>query len=388
MTEHRVARNAFELLRLANFLSRPSEAAVQALLLLGIVLQNNLLPDSAWALIGTTIRLAQSLGLDALGNRNSVPGQSEVVKQKLWWAVIWQETLLSMCFGRPSSLYSRLGDPPVAPNADNTGLGLAEAMHAIIKIVGDTLDPSLVSSQKSRVVAAISKIEDLDAKVSSKLMHKAQCRNLGDRLKMSALSIHRNFVASYLLQLAIRESDDLEEKKKLIERCRITSSMAARAFVDFASFSVLPLRFWSYLHNALGSIILRGFLGELDEQTRDLQRDLLNILRKVDKQSGRIGPRALDHHSNALATLEAIYRTSSSKDTESAGRLGRAAESQNQFTLIDQSGTEKESLYDPMIWMQKDGTSVDLDDIWSSYFANPLLQGNEFNFVDLLQPEP
>ncbi|UDD57340.1 hypothetical protein AFCA_004842 [Aspergillus flavus] len=60
---HDLARRSFQALRLANFLFRPSLDVVQALLVLDNMFQNNGQSDAAWALLGTTVRLAQTIGL-------------------------------------------------------------------------------------------------------------------------------------------------------------------------------------------------------------------------------------------------------------------------------------------------------------------------------------
>lgn len=57
------ARRSFDCLRLANFLFQPSLDIIQALLIVGNTLQNMGQSDAAWALLGTTIRLAQTMGL-------------------------------------------------------------------------------------------------------------------------------------------------------------------------------------------------------------------------------------------------------------------------------------------------------------------------------------
>jgi hypothetical protein len=59
-----VAKNAFHCLRLSNYFLRPTERSIQTLLLLSRVLQNDLQPEAAWALLGTAIRLAASIGID------------------------------------------------------------------------------------------------------------------------------------------------------------------------------------------------------------------------------------------------------------------------------------------------------------------------------------
>lgn len=54
---------AFEALQAMNYLSQPYKEAIQALLLIGNVLQNDMKPQAAWSLAGMTIRLAQCLGI-------------------------------------------------------------------------------------------------------------------------------------------------------------------------------------------------------------------------------------------------------------------------------------------------------------------------------------
>jgi hypothetical protein len=58
-----IAQHAFELLEASDYLAQPSKEALQTLLLLGNVLQNEMKPQAAWALGGTTVRLAQCLGI-------------------------------------------------------------------------------------------------------------------------------------------------------------------------------------------------------------------------------------------------------------------------------------------------------------------------------------
>ena len=57
------ATHALESLTVINYLAEPSKEVLQTLLLIGNVLQNDMKPQAAWALGGTTIRLAQCLGI-------------------------------------------------------------------------------------------------------------------------------------------------------------------------------------------------------------------------------------------------------------------------------------------------------------------------------------
>ncbi len=49
-------------LRLASFMSRPTTTVIEALLLIGLYLANSGRYWESWALFGSTVRLAQTIG--------------------------------------------------------------------------------------------------------------------------------------------------------------------------------------------------------------------------------------------------------------------------------------------------------------------------------------
>ena len=98
---------SFHFLRLGNFLlrfvvsritcpscrltpSRPNLDSIQAMLMTGFVLLNDMKAEASWALLGLTCRLAQSLGLhrsvhiDSRSSPDTVKG--EMSRRKLWYA--------------------------------------------------------------------------------------------------------------------------------------------------------------------------------------------------------------------------------------------------------------------------------------------------------------
>lgn len=83
---YKSARRSFQALRLANFLLRPSLDIVQSLLILGNTLQNNGQSDAAWALLGTTVRLAQTLGLHTERGISHWPEHAKQKAKLLWYA--------------------------------------------------------------------------------------------------------------------------------------------------------------------------------------------------------------------------------------------------------------------------------------------------------------
>ena len=83
-----LVQTAFHCLRLSNFLIRPSLESLQALLILGFVLANDMKAEASWALTGLTCRLAQALGLHRGPNENgraSGPDANDLPRRKLWY---------------------------------------------------------------------------------------------------------------------------------------------------------------------------------------------------------------------------------------------------------------------------------------------------------------
>lgn len=83
---------SFHCLRLSNFLIRPSLESLQALLILGFVLANDMKAEASWALIGLTCRLAQALGLHRGPHENArvpQPTASDLPRRKLWCVILF-----------------------------------------------------------------------------------------------------------------------------------------------------------------------------------------------------------------------------------------------------------------------------------------------------------
>ncbi|KAI4279492.1 MAG: hypothetical protein LQ337_000193 [Flavoplaca oasis] len=120
-TECRMA-NAFiaasmQCLRLASFCNRPKLLTVETLVMLGPYLTNSGRFLDAWALFGTTIRLAQSIGLHRDPERLNppVPAKEAAARRGLWWWIMYMDQQYSITLGRPLGI-SSMGDcPPPEP---------------------------------------------------------------------------------------------------------------------------------------------------------------------------------------------------------------------------------------------------------------------------------
>ncbi|KAI9796182.1 MAG: hypothetical protein M1833_006433, partial [Piccolia ochrophora] len=123
---------AMQALRLASFMNRPTLLGIQTLIMIGPYLTNSGKFLDAWALFGTTIRLAQSIGL----HRNpkyldpAPPLRECSIRQALWWWMLHMDQQYSMTLGRPLGI-SGIGDcpPPEPLSTDPVILRLSEYIN-------------------------------------------------------------------------------------------------------------------------------------------------------------------------------------------------------------------------------------------------------------------
>ncbi|GAM85151.1 hypothetical protein ANO11243_031550 [Dothideomycetidae sp. 11243] len=106
---------SMQALRQSSFSCQPTLISVQAMVLICSYLASDGRALDAWTLLGTTIRMAQALGL----HRNPktlepLPSLRESgIRKKLWWQLLHMDQQYSMALGRPLGI-SAIGDCPFA----------------------------------------------------------------------------------------------------------------------------------------------------------------------------------------------------------------------------------------------------------------------------------
>ncbi|KAL4976014.1 hypothetical protein BDW66DRAFT_159949 [Aspergillus desertorum] len=271
------ARRSFQALRLANFLFRPSLDVVQSLLILGNTLQNNGQSDAAWALLGTTVRLAQTLGVHTERGISRWPEHAKQKAKSLWSMTVWQDSLLSLCYDRPPIVSTRGWTPDV---------------HSLSQL------------------------------------------NTFEHL---ALRMHVSFCVSALCRPAIRTSPQSSEDSRYISlrtRARESLVVASKAFLDFKALSVVPLRTWSMVHTVISSTLLLCTWQETrdDPECRDLQQRVIGVFSGAngkDTGSSDYSQWLSARHIRALITLRQTLKQRSSVGTVNQGHGQRPA---NDFT--------------------------------------------------------
>ncbi|KAL3493378.1 hypothetical protein BJX62DRAFT_235450 [Aspergillus germanicus] len=313
------ARRSFHALRLANFLFRPSLDAVQALLILGNTLQNNGQSDAAWALLGTTVRLAQTLGIHTERGIAHWPEHAKQKGKSLWSMTVWQDSLLSLCYDRPPIVSTR-GWAPDAVSSQSE-LSYMNVMHYLCWIALRIISLNeLGDPQPQSNLTLLAELDSTYARAQPHLLDRSSCRNLQQHLEHLALRMHTSFCVSVLCRPALKSrsgSIDPHTFETLRYRAKASLIDAAKAFLDFQALSVVPLRTWSMVHTVLSSTLLLCIWPETreDPECRDLQQRAIEVFSGgsssgKDTANSEYSQWLSTRHIRALVTLRQSLRKS------------------------------------------------------------------------------
>ncbi|KAK5991489.1 hypothetical protein PT974_09772 [Cladobotryum mycophilum] len=311
-------QRSFEALRLANFMLRPSFDVVQALLVIGNCLQDYGQSDGSWVLLGTTVRLAQAMGLHTQSTEQ-LRGIECEKSRKIWEVVTRQDCLLSLCHGRPPIVSKRYWTNPFGqPKPD---LSLSEMMRGIVSV---TLDILAADSQPDcdASVELIAKLDEYQSRAAPHLQSRQNCTILQHHNEHLALRIHMGFFTSLLCRPVLaRGCNPIDHPSAmiLIARARDSLMSTARAFVDLQNISILPMRTWSMIHAALSATILLSMweVTRNDPESRAVQQRVVEAFSRAAQEDDETGVTDASSnnshwlsvsHARALVALQSALR--------------------------------------------------------------------------------
>ncbi|TVY51187.1 hypothetical protein LCER1_G007576 [Lachnellula cervina] len=298
--------------------------------------QNDMKPEAAWMLLGTTARMAQSLGLHE--NQKDSPSP----RTKLWEALVWQDSLLSLCFDRP---------PVTTPSMSSTQLvgelRYQDAMNLLcdrtLRTIRDRANgnsPNFVG-----ILESVYKIEEIHQNSIANTAGHSRL-SISKRSEMFALSLHISFVIAWICRPALANSRSPEQSSEtqliLVEKCHTNLLGCIRAFVRLYSINKLSSRSWPIIHNGLSSALLLGLLGATNTnlEVRQLQGDILDILSaESDDEDGQEQPvggniELSAPHARALAVLRRLYNNSAADPVQNGGLDAGRLIQEDQFQPI------------------------------------------------------
>ncbi|KAK4031515.1 fungal-specific transcription factor domain-containing protein [Parachaetomium inaequale] len=302
--------SSFQCLRLSNFFNRPDLDQIQAMALIGHCLRNNLDTNSAWILMGATIRLAQSIGLHETSL--SLPRAEQAQRNGLWWTLIWQDTFLSFTYDRPPSAVTMMNCP--IPYTHRGGHSFPECIFTICDILlGRTRqESSSTSTPLQRSLDCKRQLEAVWDSAAPFLTDKSHCASLQDHLERLALGVHLGYGICRLSHDVLLLGDEASAAD-----CMQSGLAAMESFLDLHRFSARVCRSWAFVHNAVScAITLRGLETRRGGRNSNPRaeasvRRLIAVLEKEAKESewcdADTNVRHFGPYSRELKALREIY---------------------------------------------------------------------------------
>lgn len=358
----RYLRNATEILRMADYMGRPDENCVAAMLLICRTMENELMPEAAWTSLGLIGRMSELAGLQAGTSFNSELDVKtrEVIHlrhRKLWWSYLWEESALALCFGKAASLKDSQDEPPISTTANLT---YNDCMLLLCKLaIRARPDESVERSNLKAEIEALASARHLHEQALPRLSDRQNCRTIQDRIEYYSLRISQGFIVSCmsqtLMKASLRQGWD-SQRRALQSMCKEGALDCLQAFVDMQSFSIVPLRTWMFIFSALSSaLVLTAVIDEGDRsKVQELQMKLLSSLAERDAENELPNrPGWFARYPKALQLLRQVTEgtgTGTGKAEEAAtnGRKSSEAESKASERVPEQLSKD---LLDPLaLW--------------------------------------
>jgi hypothetical protein len=278
---------SFECLRFTNFLSHATLENIQTLLILGNVIGNNMNAGVSWSLMGLTVRLSQTLGLHRRCPP-STPLPIMVSRSKVWWALLWQDSLLSISYDRASSTTTIDHTVPNHPNSTPGTRSYVESMYRLCKvgldIVRERQRPQNSHDALTRISEHHNELQEIMVDAADYLKDSRRCRSMRDQLEHWALYLHISYITSELCRPAISPSaKGFDLSKTLKKSCIDSLTNTVEAFLGLQNMTPYATRSWASIHRSLSSALLLGILGEhtRNERARSLLTNLIQVLSDV-----------------------------------------------------------------------------------------------------------
>lgn len=240
-------------LQQANYIFEPNWEVIQALLMIGMALQNCGQSDGAWALLGLNYRLAQILGLHTLDPDDGQGGM-------LWTSLIWQDALISLRYDRPP-LSRGMGIDDVD---QRQGLSYSQSIRSCCLLSIDMLQRS--PSERVNVDYVLKSVDCLDGVLARSCDHlqprQDMNRTFQQRLQRFALQLHSSLVLAEVCRpmFSIPGPSGNESHGKIRQRGLNALVANIEAFLELCKFSNIPLRLWSMTQAAVSCALVLALL--------------------------------------------------------------------------------------------------------------------------------
>lgn len=204
-------------------------------------------------------------------------------RSKIWWAIVWQDSLLSITYDRNAAL--DVSTMPMPQTFGSIG-SYHSSMYRLSKIVLDIVHERGKVSSPREVVAQINHHREAIANVmqdaGDHLRDSRSCSTIQETLEHWALYLHTSYAMSELCRPALSRQSS-HEIKSYKTTCVENLVNVVEAFLGLNNITFFARQSWAAVHRALSSALLLGILGEhaWNERARKLIGRFMTLMTEV-----------------------------------------------------------------------------------------------------------
>nr|XP_019008279.1 transcriptional regulatory protein [Kwoniella pini CBS 10737]OCF47060.1 transcriptional regulatory protein [Kwoniella pini CBS 10737] len=259
-------------------LEHSSPATIQALHLMGTYILNDKRGNGAelfWPIIGTAVKIAQSLGLHRDGASFGLSPYEVEERRQVWWELVTYDRLQALCFGRPCATSNKWSDTKIPEGSDSMGDedGFHRAKYTLISMMERVIDIQTQASLTSyqAIIQLDSELREFKSTLPEQLLPTVAIQDLPlDSSVNPHLVIHRLGIRLQIAQMrlllnrplfakALQENPDDPSRSKLGQSF-VALFESAQEIVQLVKILViyhpsLVARWWFFWFHAFSSAV-------------------------------------------------------------------------------------------------------------------------------------
>ena len=145
--------------------------------------------------------------------------------------------------------------------------------------------------QQGKVTFQLGRIDEMLANAAPHLQSDQSCTSLQQRLERIALKMHSSFLRAELCRPFLAQATMDNESTMLRKSCVQSIQDTVQAYLDMSKISILPLRSWSFTHEALSCGCVLALLQPTrsDSHSKNILDKLQRLLQEVFQSDGSDG---------------------------------------------------------------------------------------------------
>ncbi|KAJ5653196.1 hypothetical protein N7490_000199 [Penicillium lividum] len=251
---------AYQCLRMINYVSQPTVEVIQILLIISNVLSYNMNAGSSYTLLGMTERLCLVLGLHV--ETTGLSFEEQAVRQRVWWAMAFQNSHFSLAYDRPSITMVSQPDIPFNRKSMPGHRSHVESMCRIVSLALELLrsrmDPHHSHSRFHDIQEYKHRIQRTLSDAAPHLRYREHCRTLADHIERTEFRLHSSYLLSVICRVSLDSHAHLDpQRRKLVREDCISSLInTVDAFVELHEINPHCSRSWISLQRSIASAFL------------------------------------------------------------------------------------------------------------------------------------